>query len=46
MSVTTKADDFLDGLSRLSRQQWLLRAVAPAGAGVVLLLERGAGGTV
>ena len=37
---------FLDGLSRLSAQQWLLRAAAPAGAVVVLLLERGAGGTV
>lgn len=46
MSVATKADDFLDGLSRLSVQQRLLRAVAPAGAGVVLLLERGAGGAV
>ena len=44
--VAARGSDLLDGLSRLSVQQRLLRASAPAGASVVLLLERAAGGTV
>jgi len=45
-SAASRVTDVLDGLSRLSVQQWLLRASAPVGASVVLLLERLAGGDV
>ncbi|HET7356146.1 MAG TPA: hypothetical protein VFJ09_05665 [Nocardioidaceae bacterium] len=45
-STAARWFDLLDGLSRLSAQQWLLRSSAPVGASVVLLLERLAGGTV
>ncbi len=46
MNLFLRWSDFLDGLSRLSTQQRWLRVVAPLGAGVVLLFERTAGGTV
>jgi hypothetical protein len=45
-SPAARWSDLLDGLSRLSVQQRLLRASAPVGASVVLLLERLAGGAV
>jgi len=44
--MTARWTAFLDGAARLSAQQWLLRAGAPVGAGLVLLLHHGAGGAV
>jgi hypothetical protein len=44
MSVVRQGTDLLDGLSRLSGQQRLLRAAAPLTVVVLLLLEAAAGG--